>query len=94
MIYPIFDRFSALIDGSATSVGPELQEQVDEIEKVIEQTRDQARAACHDLVLLIYEERIETPAEISDRKISGPANTTFAPTVANGTRQRPSRSPC
>jgi hypothetical protein len=74
MISPIFDRLSALIDESATSVGPELEEQVDEIEKVIEQTRDQATAACHVFVRLIYEERIETRAKSSDRKINGPAS--------------------
>jgi hypothetical protein len=66
---------------SATNVGPKLQEQVDEIENVIEHTRDQATAAGHDLVRLIYEERIETRAKISDRKINGPANTTLATTV-------------
>ena len=68
MIADALDRLNALVGEKATSTEHELREQVAESEKLIDQSRMQARAAQNELNRLIEEQQLETSEKIADWK--------------------------
>ena len=68
MIVDTLDRLNALVGEKAASTEHELREQVAESEKLIDQSRMQARAAQKELNRLIEEQKLETSEKVDDWK--------------------------
>lgn len=68
MIEQTFDRLNTLVANTTTRTEHDLQEDVTEIEKFIDQSRRQARAAQKELNRLVDEERFETSEKVADWK--------------------------
>ena len=68
MIADALDRLNGLVGEKATSTEHELREQVAESEKLIDQSRMQARASQNEFYRLIEEQKLETSEKIADWK--------------------------
>jgi len=71
MIANSVDRLATLVDKSTSKSEGELQEDAVEFEKLVEQSRDRARAARLDLRRLIEEERREASDDLISWKMTG-----------------------